>query len=375
MKFPKIRLPKKLMSKIGKISFKIGRKKPEICLAAGIILGGGALVLAAVETWNGKDQIIKDSESIKSLKEYEPTEEPSQEALYPTVQTESDKKKMLLKFYGKTGLDIIKIYWKPVVMSGTSLVLIITSHKMLRKSLAEMAAMYAGLLESYRQYRKNVIDEYGIEKDQEFMYGAKKIEAIDSETGEAVEKIVPTGKPYHSRYAVWYDEGLYDDDKGKWIWKNPLFSKNRSQFEANIFAVQTECNDILRMRGYIFLNEVRSKLGLPPVIEGQHMGWVRSGLLNGKGGDDYIDFGVFPDFCNGKYQLPVNRSFLDYSSNQKYPLIDFNCTCIDSIFDDIYEYDNRSSVSYDRRAETIKGFKASEESLDRWFSQNSIRGE
>lgn len=364
MRLPRIRLPRKVTQKIGEIVFKVGRKKPELCLITGIALGGGALIMTVVETWNGKDQIEKDVDAIKSLQEYDPVDCVPEETNYPMVKTEADKKKQLRKFYTKTGFDIFKIYWKPLVMGGTSLVLIVTSHKMLRRSLAEMAAMYAGLLESYKQL--------GMEKGAQRV---EEIEAIDAETGEIVKKPVASGKPYHSPYAVWYDEGVFDDDTGKWIWKNPLYRNAKGEFEVLIRSVQNECNDILRMRGYMFLNEVRSKLGLPPVKEGQHLGWVRNGLLNGKGGDDYIDFGVFPEFMNGKYQLPVNKAFLDPKSNQRIPLIDFNCTCIDPIFDDIYEYHNQSYVSFDKRRLQMTGLPGSKEHLDRWFMHNELTGE
>ena len=373
MRLPRIRLPKAVVTKIGEATLKIGKKKPELCLIAGILLGGGALVLTAVETWNGKEKIENDIQEIKVLRSAEPIQEviEIEGNAVVTDMTVANRNKLIRKAYGRTGLDFFKIYWKPIALGGTSLILIITSHRMLRRSLAEMAAMYAGLFESFRQYRKNLIDDLGPEKDQEYLYGAKQIETIDAETGENITKTVPTGTPNLSPYSVWYNEGIYDEDSGKWIWQNSIYRPNKTEFEVLLRNIQNECNDILRMRGYMFLNEVYTKLGLPPTSAGQHVGWVRNGLTNGVAGDDYIDFGVFPEFCGGKYQLPVNKLFLDPRSNQRYPLLDFNVICIDSIFDDIFEYDNKSYIAYDKRK--TKGYSGSLEHLNRWFEGNEAR--
>ena len=50
---------------------------------------------------------------------------------------------------------------------------------------------------------------------------------------------------------------------------------------------QNEANDILRDRGYIFLNEVREMLGLGYIPEGQYVGWIMS--KHGDG-DNFVDF-------------------------------------------------------------------------------------
>lgn len=68
-------------------------------------------------------------------------------------------------------------------------------------------------------------------------------------------------------------------------------------------AQQQYANDILRTRGYVFLNEVYDMLGLSRTRIGQMVGW-RLG--------SYIDFGIDNDlnFLNGSY---INKPVIDFN--------------------------------------------------------------
>ena len=54
---------------------------------------------------------------------------------------------------------------------------------------------------------------------------------------------------------------------------------------------QNWCNDILRARGHIFLNEIYSTLGLPRTSAGQVLGWVYTKDVDS--GDNFVDFGCW----------------------------------------------------------------------------------
>lgn len=76
--------------------------------------------------------------------------------------------------------------------------------------------------------------------------------------------------------------------------------RNRKFLEIH----QQHANDILRTKGYVFLNEVYDMLGLPRTRIGQLVGW-RLG--------SYIDFGLDNELNfdeNGSY---VNKPVLDFN--------------------------------------------------------------
>lgn len=372
MRFPKIRIPQKLSQKIGKLAFKLRGRKPDILIISGVVLAAGTVVVAIKDTWDNKETISEDISQIKKLKAYEPEKEAAEHPDWP-IMTKEDANIQLSKANKKLFVDICKAYWKTAILSGGSVILIMSGKKIMRKQIVELSAMYASLLESYRRYRQNVIEDLGREKDQEYAYGIKTVEAVDSETGEVTKRTIVDGDRIASPYAEWLTDGEYDDVDGRFLWKNPIYSSNKLELEGRIRSAQNSCNNILRLRGWLLLNEARKELGFPPTEEGWHLGWVRGGLLDGTMGDDFVDFGVFTDYCHGKYQLPVNRAFLNPKSNQRYPLIDFNVICIDKIWNDIFEYDNRSFLAYERRK--TDDYNGSKESLDRWFVHNEIAGE
>lgn len=373
MKLPRIRIPSKVLQTIGKITFKTKAIKPDVCIIAGVILAGGSVVVAITDTWKNKDKISGDISEIKKLKEYDPEKEKAEHPDQAVMKPE-DIKVQLSRANKKLAGDILKTYWKTTVMTGGSVILILSGRKMMRKQIIELSTMYASLLETYRRYRQNVINDLGKEKDQEYAYGIKTVETIDAETGEILKKTMPseTCAAGGSQYARWLNEGVWSAEEGRWLWRNVLYCGNKQTLAGHIKRIQCEVNDMLKLYGWLTLNDVYRKLGLPATEEGQHMGWVRGGLINGESGDDFIDFGVFPDYCNGKYQLPINKKFLDPASNQKCPLLDFNVICLDEIWNNIYEYDNHSDIVFEKR--NFGGYNSSLEALHRWELGNSLMG-
>jgi hypothetical protein len=75
---------------------------------------------------------------------------------------------------------------------------------------------------------------------------------------------------------------------------------------------QAYLNDILRIRGHVFLNEVYDALGLERTQAGALVGWIS----NNVDGDCYIDFGLFDG------ERPRVRDFVN--GNERSILLDFN---------------------------------------------------
>lgn len=58
-------------------------------------------------------------------------------------------------------------------------------------------------------------------------------------------------------------------DRHSFLWKN-----NREYNERTVLCALDDCYDLLERKGYLFLNRVYLKLGLPLTREGQTSGWV-----------------------------------------------------------------------------------------------------
>lgn len=350
MKIPKIpigkmhiKIPSKVTNFCINIATKVKGKSPEICLFIGLTAGGAAIILTGVNTWKNKDIIKEKSEHIKYLKEYDPKIE--EEHPDTPIMTEEGINQELHKAYCDISKSIFKAYWLPGVLTIGSFAFILGGHHLLRKELTAMTTAYALLLDSYNKYRERLIEDLGIEKDQEYMHGIKMIEAVDEKTGETYLKAISNENDGISRYARWFDEGDFDSEKSKWIWRNTHWCQKKSDNIHAVKLIQSSLNDTLHIRGWMKLNEAYMAFGLPCTEDGEHVGWVL-----GSGHDDCIDVGVFPNYMNGRHQLPVNTLFLDERNPQNSCLLDFNVDgCIDYIFKDIMEYDIRSYIAHEKR--------------------------
>ena len=328
-KLPKIKVPAKAAEFGLKVVTKVKRKSPEICLVVGLVSGGAALVAVGYKTWKHKDVLVEDIHKIEESREEDA--ETRSEALWGA--------------YKAFGVDTIKVYWLPISLATLSATCFIGGHHILSRRLSGAMASYAVLLDKYNTLNERIIDKYGIDAQQELTHGIKVEDVVDAETGEVTKKVVRDNGPSCSMYARWYDEGDFDSASSHWIWRNTCWRRNKND---NIYALkmaQSTANDEFKRRGWYKLNEAYAKVGLPPTEEGEHVGWVL-----GSGHDDFIDFGVFAQFRNGRRQLPVNRLFLDPDHPQNAALLDFNVDgCIDYIFKDIMEYDLRSYVNNEKR--------------------------
>lgn len=76
------------------------------------------------------------------------------------------------------------------------------------------------------------------------------------------------------------------------------------QMEYNIVFLRAQnayANDVLAVRGHLFLNEVYDSLGLPRTAIGAVCGWYRS-----DDGVDYVGFGEMEPSTDGSIRLEFN---------------------------------------------------------------------
>lgn len=265
---------------------------PQILTAVGIVGGIGATFL-----------IAKATLKVEAIVEYH--EEAKQEVTdrfnHGEYDSEKDRSKAMTKTYIFTGLELAKIYGPGVSLGVASIVSVVAGQGLAQKRQVALVAAVKSAESALQAYRARVINAIGEEKEAEIRYGIST-EVVEDEDGKKTKVKIfnPDGL---SDYIQYFDENNKNWQRGaKEL--NLLFLKN----------VQNWANDRLNSRGYVYLNEVYSWLGITEVPAGQVVGWLHKDFNSG---DGYIDFG---------WDNPVNsqakKLFLD--GREAGILLDFN---------------------------------------------------
>lgn len=310
-------LPFKLGGKLAKGLSVLKVVSPELCAAGSILFGIGCVITSCMAT-------VKSEPVVKDCMEREETirkvyGEGDEETLRPMKDLTVSEQAAVKDIRKDMAVVVIKNFAVPALLGIASIALNLKALDILRDRWLKTSVALAGLTKSFDEYRKRVIEDQGEEKDQEYMHGLKKEHRVEinPETGEIVgEKDEYVRKyPGISQYARIFDEGEWDEANKRWIWKNYVWKDDNDQNQANLRFIEREMNGRLARDGYLFLNDVYKRLGFPPTIDGQVVGWLYDSVK----GDHAVSFGVFTD---DPRQLPCNLAFIDGDSNT--PILDFN---------------------------------------------------
>jgi hypothetical protein len=284
-----------MINKIAPLGFKIlnavKAKSPEILIGVGILGVVGGVVLACKATTK-IDPIIDD---IKDDVDF----------IHDCVDPD-DQGKELVKAYVKGGAKLAKEYLPAFLLIAGGCASFVGSHNILRGRLVAVGAAYKYLESQYENYRERVVEELGEDKDNQFRLGIKKEKISekftkkDGTTGEKTRTAETVDPETVSDYAVWFDA------RSSQYWADSNYNKMFLQSQQAWF------NDMLYLKGHVFLNEVYDALGLPRTPQGQVVGWTKAKDTPSEG-DGYIDFGLDAAF---------NRNFLN--GDEPGLLLDFN---------------------------------------------------
>lgn len=266
-------------SKVSKLGFKFKKHSPEIFIISGIVGGIAAAVMACKATTKAGEVIDKAKDDLDMIHAAIDGRVPAKENY-----AEEESKKDITKVYVRTGLSLVKLYAPAVVLGGLSITAILYSNNILRKRNMALAAAYATVDSSFKDYRNRVIERFGDEVDKELKYNIKPLTVQEKTTDEngnevVTEKVVKVADPgEHNLYTRIFDES------------SCYWSKTRDYNRMFLIGRERYANDKLNAQGYLFLNDVLEMLDLPKTKEGQMVGWVKDPKI---GRDDYVDFGIF----------------------------------------------------------------------------------
>lgn len=297
----KMEISNKLTRAFGKTKLKVKKYSPEILVVAGCIGVVGTVVSACKATTKLSAVLDEGKKNIDQLHDYVDTHGYSEE------YTEQDGKKDLAIMYTQTGLQLAKLYAPAVILGTLSITAILTSNNMLRKRNVALAAAYTAVNTSFKEYRGRVVERFGKELDRELRYNIKEKEVEETVVNEdgtetTVKKTVQVADP-----------NTIDDTSKIWYEGNPGWSKDPEFNLMYLKKQQAYANDLLKSRGYLFLNEVYEILGFPRTAAGQQIGWIYD--EKNPIGDNFVDFGIYDihdeqkvNFVNG-YERSIILEF------------------------------------------------------------------
>lgn len=155
-------------------------------------------------------------------------------------------------------------------------------HYILKKRNVALVAAYKAVDDSFKSYRKAVVEKYGKDEDVRLKNGLRVEKESVTEIGE-------DGKKHKVKKEVEYADGeisgysfIYDKEHTiNHANIDPLIAR------SELMIAQNSANVILQGRGYICLNEVLRSLGLHERSFGNIVGWQLRG-----NGDGFVDFGM-----------------------------------------------------------------------------------
>lgn len=286
-------VPKAASIKFGRQLLHLQKASPRVMFVGGVAAGLTSTVLACRATLKLSD-VLQNAEELKA----------KAEMMHESTNDYDDKQyaKDLTVIKVRTILNVSKLYAPAAGLAMISVGLLTGSHVTMSRRNASLTAAYAAVDQAFDKYRERVKEQLGEEADRDFRYGTRTDnETIEGADGKKkVVKHTRVAEGETSQYARFFDQLCPD-------WK-----RNAEYNMIFLKAQQAYANDMLQARGHVFLNEVYDMLGIERSGAGAVVGWV-----HGKGGDDYIDFGIFDDKNNDRV-----RDFVNGRENAI--LLDFN---------------------------------------------------
>lgn len=261
-----------------KLAFKVKKHSPELLAAAGVI----GIVTSAVTACKAT---LKAGEVLENAKEQLDLINEANEKITDETYSEQDYKKDIAIIYTQTATKLVRLYGPSIILGTASIGCVLMSNNILRKRNAALAAAYTAVFTDYKGYRSRVVERFGKDLDRELKFNVKTEEIEETITDKKgkekkVKKTVETidEADLHSEYAKFFDSSCFSYEKDPEY--NLMFLKNQESY----------ANDLLKAKGYLYLNTVYKALGLPETKAGQVVGWIYD--PENQVGDNYVDFGI-----------------------------------------------------------------------------------
>lgn len=253
---------KNIKGQLAKIKFGCKKYSPEILLGTGLVTG------TACAIFTGKSS-IKAAHTTTLMKL---NKKDLDDSLDANEISEEEYNMAIKNVYRKYAIELAKEYAIPATLYIATIASIFGSYKIqknrqlaLSAALSSCTAAYAALVARVKNAAENDLSA------KDIVNGTVVEVNEDGVIEKKIDKPVIDTSMYSFRF-----------DKYSTVWE-----KDRFQNICTLKNEETWANDVLRLQGYLFLNDVLARLGLPKTKAGQIVGWK----LNSNG-DGYVDFRI-----------------------------------------------------------------------------------
>ena len=253
------------------------KNAPELMVGAGVTTGVIAAVIACKQTLkldSVAEQYNYDSERIHKAFD---------EKTYGDEYTERDMKHDLTAIAVHRVFETAKIYALPVGLGIVSIGLVLGGFGVLKMRHAALISAYGALQTSFNEYRARVKEKYGEEEEYKLYNGIEDVTVTttdeNGETKTEVQQVCTASNT--SPYVRFFDE------------YSAYWQRDAEYNKAFLRFAEKELNQKLQSRGYVFLNEAYSRLGLQTDKTGAVCGWIYAPDDPNHKGDNYISFGIY----------------------------------------------------------------------------------
>jgi len=256
-----------LKSKNARAILKVQKNSPELLLGAGIVSIVAGTVMACKSTLKVQEYREDNKDIINEIHD-------CHENVAIEDYTTNDFRRDLAIQYTKSSAHYLKEFAPAILLTGVGISCILGSHNIMKQRNTVLMASYTALDKVFKGYRKRVAEELGEEAEKELRYNIKKETIINNEGEEVSANVVDSNAL--SQYARWWNS----NSSSQWT-ANAAYNKMYIQGQQN------HLNDLLQVRGHVFLNEAYDALGLERSQAGSVVGWVKDH------GDSFVDFDIF----------------------------------------------------------------------------------
>jgi hypothetical protein len=255
----------KNINSVGRAGAVASKYSPQILTGVGIGAVVVSTVLIAKATLRLEDVVDQHEARMADVNEKKHT-------MTAEEYSSTHHKRDVTKVYMKTAGDLTKLYGLPISLGVVGISCIVGGQGIQYKRTVGAVAAYKTLEESFDRYRARVVEEFGLDKDEEF----RKNYTVREETDEEGNTTVTVENLEEKDYVFFYDK------------HNPNWKKTSPDYNLmSVKANETYANQLLSARGHVLLNDVFDSLGMPRTKEGAVVGWVLT-----EEGPNYIDFGI-----------------------------------------------------------------------------------